>query len=159
MVKYTFIAVVLAFFSLMLCCCDSSDSSVLDPAGGELSAEQALVSGLQFFLDEAKARNVYIDPLDIERLDLISRNMPPGVLGSCRETKEGRLEVAISGDIHDEDLEWIILHELGHCLLGMVHRDGNISLMNTEYVAARLTGLSRKAILDEFFQPEFFYEH
>lgn len=155
MERYILTAIII--LSVVLCGCDSSDFSVLEPETAEVGAEQTLAAGLQGFLDEAKARNVHIDPHNIERLDLVSRNMPPGILGSCRETKEGRLEVVISEDLHDEDLEWVLFHELGHCLLGMIHRDENPSVMNAYDVVKNLAGMSRKDILDEFFQAEFFY--
>lgn len=122
----------------------------------EQTGDEALAAGLQLFLQEAAARDVPIDSDDIERLDLIARNTPPGVLGTCRETREGRLEVVISEDLHDEELTWTIFHELGHCLLGMKHRDEHPSIMNTETEMGNLAGMSRKEILDEFFQAKFF---
>ena len=76
------------------------------------------------FFEEARARGrqLYLSDVDlvIEKTDLAD----PGINGTCF-TRSHR--VAIDGQYWDqaeeEEKEWLMFHELGHCVLGREHRN------------------------------------
>ena len=142
---------------LTIVSCDSSN----DREGNMVTSFQIdaeLNQHLELFLREASKKNIEINSTLLGKMDLEFRDLPLNVLGTSRETKEGRIEIFINSSIQNGNSKWVTLHELGHGLLGMKHRDTPLSIMNPINVDELLEAEDPEKVFDEFFQKKYLYE-
>jgi len=143
--------------------CDSGDSSSsnntqievegVDPTAGEARrvpefVDPALEVHLNRFLDEMEAREI---PFDVTGLTLRFAEQDENIAGICIPSL-GQVEVDFFFLFDDTNLEELVFHELGHCILGMEHRDNSIMKEDGAFIGVNA------ATLDEFFTPELFFE-
>ena len=157
--KLLFSLIPTCFISLLLlgsCDSDSSSSNIdisnVDPTQ---RIHPQLQPYLNQFIQEAIDRGV---PLNTNRMDnLIMRfeDLPAGTLGTCG-TGNGLNEIIISNTISSTQYKWVAIHELGHCILRMLHRDDTLSIMNSTSRQSRLNQIGDQAAFDEFFQERFY---
>jgi len=142
---------------MIVASCDSAKNHAPNmTAGFQIEAE--LNQHLELFQEEASKRQIGINPQLLEKLDLEFRDLPPNVLGTTRETNEGRIEIFINSSLQNGNSKWVTLHELGHGLLGMKHRNSLLSIMNSTNVDELLEQSDSEQIFDEFFQEQFLDE-
>lgn len=146
------LTIILALVLLVTNSCDSDVAS--DQSVGNVQLP-LLEDYLDVFLKEAEKRGVVIDKDKLDSLELIYREQPPNVLGVCRVTASNRLEVSIDPS-RPVSVKWTTIHELGHCLLRMLHRDDVLSIMNSVEVSIKLDEADPDELFDEFFQDKFF---
>ncbi len=89
--------------------------------------ESELLIYFNSFESEAETRNVSID---IDNLDIdgyIEHIESRGILGQCKSYSDGSHEVVFDEDywnrISDIEKEYLVFHELGHCILDRAHDD------------------------------------
>ena len=135
--------------------------------GTEAGIDPELREYVDRFNEEAKARNldfeIRIAEIDVNLAEIFSN----GVLGQCLNTEEGVDAVQIdrsyweSPTTTDLDKEFVIFHELGHCVLERSHintpdgsgtctsimYDGNSSSCMLDYNSD-----NREEMIDELFQ-------
>lgn len=126
-----------------------------------------IAAGLQpyydSFLAEAAAHN-YTIPIDKEDIIMLFTDIPSeSVIGQCNHNTEQPDVVEIDRflwETFDEPTrEFVIFHELGHCILDRGHKDsvdgsGNcISLMHSRLGLCKFefTGVARDEYIDELF--------
>ena len=141
---------------LCLASCDSSSSD----AGGisgflDSPVDPELQVYLNEFLVEADKRGVAINGDRMSRLVIEFGDIESDALGIC---STGLLTntITISNDATPDQYRWVVIHELGHCILRMEHRDNTLSLMNSTLRLGLLDSLDETAVFDEFFQEQFF---
>lgn len=117
---------------------------------------------LDRFMAEGKLRQ-FTPVLDVELLDLRFGSLEEAVRGQCQLFSDGRRAIVIQPSYWQNATEWqrefLIFHELGHCLLDRRHLetaddDGNcISVMHSGEGGCRnLYGpTTRTTYLDELF--------
>ncbi len=152
------------FGSLFICSCDSSsgsssDSSELDLSGlidgGDDSTTgisgQGVDPDFQSIVDrfviEANKRNVSVN---LDGLD-IQYGIIDDAFGLCSSLENGSKEILILTDLRNapDDLKSeILLHELGHCILGREHSDDPTSIMHATIIIGQPW---RTEVLDELF--------
>ena len=116
------------------------------------------------FVEEAALRDIVID-IDDELFEAhIGTILESGVLGQCRLTPDGEQQIVIHSpywnQIDDIDKEYVVFHELGHCLIGRGHTnetdiDGNCaSIMQTGEGACNkfYTLSNREELINELFE-------
>lgn len=129
----------------------------------DVKIDSQLTEFIEVFLDEAEIREV---PIDLEILDISAHIMniqERNVVGQCYSYSDNSREIIIDENYWKEldylDKEYIMLHELGHCILDRDHtnsRDasGNcISIMQsgTGICDKHYTDTNRKELIDELF--------
>ena len=112
------------------------------------------------FLEEADKRGIAINPERVANLSIRFADLPSGTTGLCTTSElDGRaeiVEIQISSSLRGGNLEWVVIHELGHCLLHMQHRETLLSVMNSAIFTSELNQKDREQIFDEFFDPQYF---
>ena len=120
------------------------------------------------FEEEAATRGIRIAINDLELEGSIREIEDDGVAGWCRYSPSQPNVVAIDEDFwKDASSTWrefVVFHELGHCILGRGHREtqdgqGNcISIMQSGQGSCRVaySSQSRATYLDELFHPQDF---
>lgn len=149
MKKFTVILTLFLFLS-----CAKEEASLVD-------AE--LAPYFQRFIDEAKLREKVIDMRSNSLTASIVINLPSGVAGQCSFNTQRLDEVKISrsywSGVSDLDREYVVFHELGHCILGLSHDDENnangvcrsIMQSGTGICKKSYTLANRKEFIDELF--------
>jgi hypothetical protein len=98
------------------------------------------------FVIEAEKRNIKVDLNNLE----ILYGETNGALGIC--SKQGNLKIiTITPSLQsatDDLLSEVILHELGHCVLGRVHSEDPTSIMHATIIIGEPW---REEVLDELF--------
>ena len=146
-----------ALFILALPSCDSggnSDASVAETFEQRVDAE--LQVHLDTFLREAAVRSI---DLNQNRLDVLTMQFGPldnNVLGTATTLNDTIADVVINENLRGVDVEFTAIHELGHAILHMDHRDDVLSIMNSFSTDAFLALRSDQENFDEFFQEQFF---
>jgi len=144
--------------SLLFFSCDSSssssgdsffidtDSAVFTSGTGEGVIDPEFQSTVDRFIFEAEKRNITVD---LDGLDILYGNTNQA-LGICSFNGNTR-EITMNPDLRDgsfELLQEIILHELGHCVLGRPHSPNPRSIMHATNIIGQPW---RKEVLDELF--------
>lgn len=165
-IKKVIISISVCVTAIMLSSCDSSSSSPSQgPTSGDTS-EQAIDPELKpsydIFIAEALARNVNLNSDEfafrLANLKLQWGQIPADSLAECGTNSDdpSLVKITVSEELRGApNLEHTIIHELGHCILHMEHRDGVLSIMNTDYTD-ELDAADRNDLYDEFFQAQFF---
>ena len=147
------IIMILSAFSLVSC----------QRAPPQTIVDAQFVPYLNAFIQQAHENGRWVDDsrLSIEMSD----SMPaPQILGYCQVFDETQLVVISrawwnSTGFTVSDREELIFHELGHCLLGLVHVntltiDGiPTTIMNAHHFAGGLYAVNREAYIAEEFNP------
>ncbi|MFK7910251.1 MAG: hypothetical protein AB8F34_06570 [Akkermansiaceae bacterium] len=165
--KIKFLALALFITALgFLSSCDSSSGSDSEtnnqPQETEELSEEALIAlkttqgiapELQPFLDSfiTELVNREIEYNNIDDLDLVFAQLPPNTAGICYIDGQ-RVEINISFFNDNESLLELVYHELGHCILGMEHRDNSIMQ------AAGSFPVTAESI-EELFTEEFYFQN
>lgn len=138
---------------ICLVSCDDSDSdtvsdsvSIPDDSGSE-GIDSRLQPFVNNFVADMNERGI---TRDISGLSVSFSSLDSGVAGICSPS-EGRVVISPIFINDSRNLEELIYHELGHCVLGMEHRSNSI-MQSSGFV-----GLSEVSI-NEFFNEEFFFE-
>ena len=141
--------------SLFLCSCDSSSSSgefslieENDKYGNfsGLEVDPDFQTTLDRFVIEAEKRNISVDLRNL----VILYGETNGALGVC-SMQWGMSSITINPSLQnatDDLLSEIILHELGHCVLGREHSEDPTSIMHASIIIGEPW---RAEVLDELF--------
>jgi len=133
------------------------------PTPGQVDAELAVY--LEDFMAEGEARD-YEPIVDPYILDIRFDTLTGSVTGQCLTYSDGRREVNISVSFWKNasayEREFLVFHELGHCLLDREHLDTEradgtcLSMMHSGQGGCRnVYGIStRTRYLDELFQAD-----
>ena len=129
----------------------------------EEKIDAELAEFIEVFLEEAEIREVIID---LELLDISAHVMniqERNIVGQCYTYSDDSKEIVIDENYWKNldylDKEYVMLHELGHCVLDRDHvnsKDSNgncISIMQSGTGACdkRYTDTNRKELIDELF--------
>ncbi len=146
--------------SLFISSCDSSSgSSDLDVSSliDDVNDSATKISGLGVYPDfqstvdrfviEANKRNIIVN---LDGLD-IQYGSTDDAYGVCSSLGNGTKEILITPELRDatDDLKSeIVLHELGHCILGRKHSSDPTSIMHATVIIGQPW---RTEVLDELF--------
>jgi len=118
---------------------------------------------LDSFLIEGEARGIEIDLSDLHLSAYISETSSDEIIGQCLHFGEEHKEIVIArafwDDASDIEKEFIVFHELGHCILDRSHNDTTdgqgrcLSIMNSGSIRCRnlYNSDTRPVFLDELF--------
>lgn len=125
--------------------------------------EADLVPYFESFTSEAQSRGMSIDVMDSSLVASLSTSLPLTVVGQCQHNSALPDEIKISKaswlSFTHLEREYVIFHELGHCILQRSHDDskdskGNcLSIMESGLGTCRRTysNDNRTTYLDELF--------
>ena len=147
-----FLPICLLFFTS--CDSGSSDSSISSGIGST-SVDSRLQVYFDEFLSEADKRGVALNGNRLSNLQIEFGDLDAGTLGTCTT---GGLDnvIIISNDATEDQYRWVVIHELGHCILRIEHRNDILSIMNSSLRLNQLNRQDEEALFDEFFQEQFF---
>lgn len=149
--KFFFMILPLVLLGFSSCDNDSSSSSSITQG----SIDPRFQPFVNEFISEASQRGVSLNSNRLFSLVVKFGALDANTLGTC--TSGGNTnEITINNQIADNQIRWVVIHELGHCLLRMEHRNDVLSIMNSVLRQRQLDAWSSKAAFDEFFQPRFF---
>ena len=144
-------------FSLVAWSCNKDDSFEYG------FVDERLSPYFDRFEQEAQIRG--FDPdLSSENIEAFIQNIFPGtVAGQCQRNDDRPSQIIIDENVwnssSDTEKEFLIFHELGHCILGRVHLDSThpdgrcISIMHSVSGVCRNEYETRRAeYLDELFE-------
>lgn len=129
----------------------------------ELIIDSDLLEYFERFKIEAEKRNIPIDYKSMNVEGHIGEIVDKGVVGQCQTYANGNKAVIIEKEYWEKSSnlkkEFIVFHELGHCILNRAHLDatgagGNCnSIMNSGSAACKLdyTPENREMLLEELF--------
>ncbi len=138
-------------------------SCEVEPPQIEVVVEAPLQTYFSRFIDEAALRGLDVvystSQIDAHIGDIMKDN----VIGQCAYSEGNQHAITIDQQYwrsaNDAQREFLIFHELGHCVLGHDHRDGTDPNGNCESIMASGTGTcrviytlnNRTKLLDELF--------
>lgn len=174
MIHSNVFTIVLAFLSLFLLSACNLENSIGDnidnPEVNEDSkeyplAEQRLWIHFENFEKAALARNIILDLEELEITGSISDIPEDGVAGTCRygsHVHHVTIDQAYWNSVSELQREMVVFHELGHCVLGIGHREADngegicLSMMNSGTTDCRVVYNSenRNYYLNELFEEE-----
>ena len=126
--------------------------------------ERQLETYFEEFSEEAQERGIEVDFDDLEISAYVENIEKVGTLGQCQQYSDGTKEVVIDENywknLSNSEKEFLVFHELGHCVLGRDHLDasderGNcISIMQSGEGDCRMRFRrnNREEYLDELFE-------
>lgn len=144
----------------MMCCTISSCGA---DEQTEPTIDADLLPFFQIFSEEASLRGRNINVLDSSLIASISTDLPLRIIGQCQRNTLLPNEIKISkaswNTYNHIQKEYVVFHELGHCILARSHRDdrdnrGNcLSIMESGQSGCRNVygNTNRTAYLDELF--------
>lgn len=104
-------------FTLILLSCQKESQEVL--------IDEELTPFIESFQYEASLRSVSVNA---DGLQAVFDNFTTNIAGQCQRTGDDLRKIAISKaywrTANEYEKEFIIFHELGHCILGREHLDG-----------------------------------
>ncbi len=115
-------------FAFLVLGCNQIDTLETDPE---------LVPYFQIFADEAAVRGIEVDFVEANIEGLLQDIGRNEVLGQCFRNEQRPRKVIIDrgywerDDVTEEDRQFLIFHELGHCFLDLEHDDRIDSETNT----------------------------
>jgi len=125
--------------------------------------DERLVPYFDAFQEEAKTRGFDYDFKALRVDGYIQRIRENGVAGQCQAYESGQLAVVVQpiywDNISEQDKEFLIFHELGHCILDREHFDDSNadgtckSIMNSGglFCDINYNDRTREEYLDELF--------
>lgn len=152
--------VILTFLSFLLAC---SEESTEELKAIDHYIDDRLDEYFESFKAEAKKRNIEVDYITMNVEGLIENIPDRGVAGQCQTYKDGNKAIVIDETYWNRTSvlkrEFLVFHELGHCILDRDHRDeahadGSCSsIMNSGGGACHLnyTERTREAFIEELF--------
>lgn len=125
--------------------------------------DQALWPHYQQFEEEAIARGYSFDLNALEVTGTIDDIIQEGVIGVCQygiHDHDVTIDLAFWNSSSELTREFVVFHELGHCVLFQEHREGSdnqgncLSLMNSGTTSCRVayTRINREYYIDELFE-------
>ena len=130
----------------------------------DLFVDPSLQEYFDRFKVEGASRGVTVDYTESRIAGYLRVILSPGVIGQCAHSEKEENTVIIDktyfNSATDLEKEFVVFHELGHCVLNREHLDdadnqGNcISIMTSGTGACNInyTEATRKGLLDELFQ-------
>lgn len=95
--------------------------------GGSNEIEAELFSHFEVFAAEANEFGIVIDFESMNVGGYIENIQTTGTIGQCRSYSDGSKNVVIDtrywNRMNDTEREYVVFHELGHCVLGRSHVD------------------------------------
>lgn len=161
-------AFLLALLFLLTSSCKEDDhleASVPSSSKSYANVDPALWSYWENFEQEALNRGINIDLQSLDLIGTIEKIEEEHVAGSCsfggNNPRWIRIDADIWGDLNDLYKEFIIFHELGHCVLFRGHEETTTNAgVCTSIMRSGLSGCrdnynlnSRDSYLDELFGP------
>ena len=143
----------LVIVSLFIHCAEDPYVNDIDPS---------FMSYFESFIDEGQKRNYVID-LSAEKINARFRPSVNGEVGQCAQTSSGIKNLYFDPSYWQRSDAWqrefLIYHELGHCLLGRSHDNSKdsqgrcMSMMNsgTGDCRSNYNSTTRDTYLDELF--------
>jgi len=128
-----------------------------------LILEEELTGFFQKFDYEAKTRGYILDINNIDLEAYIDNIETRGILGQCKKYSDGSTEIIVDEPYwnrsNEKEKEYLIFHELGHCVLGRSHNNtktnngvcNSIMQSGEGYCIKEYTVTNREALLDELF--------
>jgi len=130
----------------------------------DLFVDPSLQEYFDRFKVEGASRGVTVDYTESRIAGYLRVILSPGVIGQCAHSEKEENTVIIDktyfNSATDLEKEFVVFHELGHCVLNREHLDdadnqGNcISIMTSGTGTCNInyTQATRKGLLDELFQ-------
>ncbi len=146
---------ILPLYLFFLVSCDSGSSDSLSSSIGNSEVDPRLQVYLDEFLTEADRRGVTVNGNRLSTLSIQFGELESGTLGICSSSSRENV-ITVSTEATEDQFRWVVVHELGHCILRMEHRDNTLSAMNSALSLRRLDSLGEEAVYNEFFQERFF---
>lgn len=146
----------LVFFVLMAC-----EKEELAPGS---QVDEALLIHFDRFLEAAAERGADYQAEVAELEGYIKEISRDGVVGQCHSSDEAPNIVEVDEDFWQSasytEREYVVFHELGHCVLGRDHSDGRTaagiceSIMHSGLTSCKVnySAGTREAYLDELFE-------
>jgi hypothetical protein len=131
----------------------------------ELFVAQPLQEYFDRFVVEGAARNVAVDYTESRVSGYLRIINSPGVIGQCAHSDTKPNTVIIDqlywNTATDLEKEFVVFHELGHCVLNREHLDNSDNMGNCVSIMTSGTGnchidyttATRSALIDELFHP------
>jgi len=125
--------------------------------------ERELAAYFDLFAAEAAVRGMTVDYSDADLSAYIENIQENGTIGQCKSYADGAKEVVVDNGYWDNatelEKEYVVFHELGHCLLDRAHDDSRTnngfctSIMQSGDNSCRsmYTEANRDVLLDELF--------
>jgi len=141
--------------TILLISCTSNQSAEI---------ENEILVHFSTFESEAITRGVEIDLLELHVSAFVEEIESEKVVGQCSAYSDGSKEIVFDEDYWNNsnmnEREYLVFHELGHCVLNREHRNdkdnnGNcISIMQSGENSCRkkYNSINRSELLDELFE-------
>ncbi|MDQ3017087.1 MAG: hypothetical protein M3R25_10280 [Bacteroidota bacterium] len=125
--------------------------------------ETPLQDYFERFIDEAAVRGREVEDETYQVSARIDEIKEPNVIGQCSWNQNNAHNIVVDEDYwktaSDLQREFLVFHELGHCVLGKEHNDGADGRGNCESIMSSGTGncrvvyskTNRDVLLDELF--------
>lgn len=138
-------------------------SCEVEPVITNVQVDTSLQDYYERFIDEAFARGLDVEAATYQVNARIGEIPEPNVIGQCSWNQTHVHNILVDEDYwrtaSDLQREFLMFHELGHCVLGLEHNDaadvrGNCaSIMSSGTGTCRViyTNANRKVLLDELF--------
>jgi len=151
---------ILAILSLLLAC---REEAIEELNAVDHYVDDRLFEYFDNFKAEAAKRNIKVDYEAMNVEGVISNIPERGIAGQCQTYENGNKAIVIDKSywnrVSDLKREFLVFHELGHCVLDRDHLDDTntdgscFSIMNSGGAACSLnyTMLTREALLEELF--------
>jgi len=141
---------------------DSPQNSEIENTKEYPLVESELWVHFENFEKEALARNISLDLAELQITGSISEIPEDGVAGTCRyglHIHHITVDQGYWNSVGNLRREMVVFHELGHCVLGLGHREADnsdgicLSVMNSGTTDCRVayTAENREYYLDELF--------
>ncbi len=138
-------------------------SCEVEPVATYIQVDTSLQDYYERFIDEAAVRGLDLEDATYQVNARIGEISEPNVIGQCSWNQSHVHNILVDEDYwrtaSDLQREFLMFHELGHCVLGLDHEDiadarGNCaSIMSSGTGSCRViyTNTNRKVLLDELF--------
>ncbi len=138
-------------------------SCEVDPVVNYVEVDTSLQDYYERFIDEAYVRGLDIEDATYQVNARIGEISEPNVIGQCSWNQSHVHNILVDEDYwrtaSDLQREFLMFHELGHCVLGLDHNDmadargncGSIMSSGSGNCRVMYTYTNRKALLDELF--------
>lgn len=148
-------------FAILLCLIIFSNQSCTSVSENEI--EEELLVHFENFVEEAAINGLEISLAEIDISAYVENIESRGTLGQCKSYSDGSKQVVIDQQFwnrsSDIEREYIVFHELGHCILGRDHDDSKdesgqcISIMQSgdNTCNGTYTNQNRNSLLNELF--------
>lgn len=144
----------IVILTIVVASCSKDDSSEI---------EQELVTYMEAFVDEAAIRGITIDYSELDLAAYVENIVTTGTIGQCESYSDGSKAIVLDErywiQASDLEREYVVFHELGHCVLGRSHDNSRTSngtctsiMQGGENICTGIyTSINRDQLLDELF--------